>query len=204
VDKGVVMWFTGIPASGKSTIGTEVERRFRERGLLIENLDADEIRAHISPELGYTPEARDMNTKRLAYMACMLARNGVSVVVAAVSPKRAFRDRARGWSERFFECWVRTSLEECQRRDPKGLYAKAARGEVNDIAGMHQPYEEPEKGELVIDTEGKTVEECADMVMARLEEFSWLPKEGEEGTESGYVRHDEEKIKSRLKKLGYL
>lgn len=204
MEKGIVMWFTGIPASGKSTIGTEVEKRFRDRGLKIENLDADEVRAHISPDLGYTPEARDMNTKRLGYMASMLARNGVSVVIAAVASKRAFRDRARGWVDNFFECWVKTPLEVCQERDPKGLYARAAKGEINDIAGMHQPWEEPLEAELVVETDGRSVEECADLVMARLDELGWLPSADVFDTDSAYVEHDEEKIKDRLKRLGYL
>lgn len=210
MDKGVVMWFTGVPASGKSTIGNEVMRRFQERGLKIETLDADEVRAHISPDLGYTPEARDMNTKRLGYIASMLARNGCSVVIAAVASKREFRDRARGWVDKFFECYVKTPLEVCQERDPKGLYAKAAEGKVNDIAGMHQPFEEPLNGELTVETVGKTVEECADMVMARLEELGHIPAPGQTASadkgsyDSAYVQHDEDKIKDRLKNLGYL
>ena len=205
MEKGVVMWFTGVPASGKSTIGNEVISRFQARGLKIETLDADEVRAHISPELGFTEEARDLNTKRLGYIASMLARNGVSVVIAAVASKRAFRDRTRGWVDNFFECWVNTPLEVCQARDPKGLYARAAKGEINDIAGMHQPWEEPLKAELMVETANKTVDECADMVMARLAELYWLPTESAAAnTDSVYVKHDEDKIKNRLKNLGYL
>ena len=177
-EKGTLIWFTGVPASGKSTIASEVEKELKRRGIKVENLDADEIRANLSPDLGYTPEARDINTKRLAFMGKIMARNGVSTVVAAVSSLRQFRDRARGWVDQFVEVWVQCPLEECQSRDPKGLYAKAERGEVNDIAGMHQPYEEPLNAELVLETKNSTVEECAAKVIQKLEELQYIPAGG--------------------------
>lgn len=206
MEKGVVMWFTGIPASGKSTIGNEVMRRFRAMGLRVESLDGDQVRANLSPDLGYGPEARDVNTRRIGFMASLLARNGVSVVIAAVAPERELRDRTREWVDSFFECWVNTPVEECQKRDPKGLYARAERGEINDIPGLHYPFQEPLEPELVLETVGRSVEECADLVMARLEELGHISPAGgaEEEYSSGYVQHDEEKIKDRLKKLGYL
>jgi adenylyl-sulfate kinase len=204
-EKGVLLWFTGIPASGKSTIGGEVEGRLRALGQNVENLDADEVRASISPDLKYTEADRDLNTKRLAYIGRLLTRNGTHTIVAAVSSRRSHRDRAREWTDRFFECHVKTSVEECRRRDPKGLYARADRGEVNDIAGVHMPYEEPESPELVVETDGKSVSECVDMVMAELESRGWIPRAEGATVEGGvYTRHDEERIKARLKKLGYL
>jgi adenylyl-sulfate kinase len=202
LEKGTLIWFTGIPASGKSTIAGEVEKELRRRGIKVENLDADEIRANLSPELGYTPEARDINTKRLAFMGRMLARNGVCTIVAAVSSLRKFRDRARDWVDNFAEVWVNCPVEECQSRDPKGLYAKAKRGEVNDIAGLHQPYEEPLKPELVLDTKDTTVEECAAKVIRKLEELKFIPTEG--GSSKAYSEEDEQTIMERLKGLGYV
>jgi len=204
-EKGALIWFTGIAASGKSTIAKEVEARLRARGERVENLDADDVRKHISPDLKWSPEDRDMNTKRLAWMGTLLSRNGCHTLVAAVSPLRSYRDRARGWAERFMEVWVKTPVEECRKRDPKGLYAKADKGLVNDIAGLHQPYEEPLHAELVLETVGKTPAQCADLVMAQLEERGWIAREAE-GAAAGqaYTRHDEERIKARLKKLGYL
>jgi adenylyl-sulfate kinase len=200
--KGTLIWFTGVPASGKSTIACEVEKELKRRGVKIENLDADEIRAHLSPDLGYTAEARDINTKRLAFMGKIMARNGVCTVVAAVSSLRKFRDRARDWVDQFVEVWVKCPIEECQKRDPKGLYAKAERGEVNDIAGLHQPYEEPLNAELVLDTKELTVEECSKRVINKLEELKYIP--AEEGSSGAYSEEDEEKIMERLKGLGYV
>lgn len=203
LEKGTLIWFTGVPASGKSTIATAVEKELRRRGIKVENLDADEIRANLSPDLGYTPEARDINTKRLAFMGKILARNGVCALVAAVSSLRAFRDRARSWVDHFVEVWVRCPLEECQSRDPKGLYAKADRGEVNDIAGLHQPYEEPLNPELLLDTKESTVEECTAKVIRKLEEMGYIPVD-EEGAGGAYSEEDEAMILDRLKGLGYV
>lgn len=200
--KGTLIWFTGIPASGKSTIAGEVEKELKRRGIKVENLDSDEIRTNLSPDLGYTPEARDINTKRLAFMGKIMARNGVCTLVAAVSSLRKFRDRARNWVDQFVEIWVKCPVDECQRRDPKGLYAKAERGEVSDIAGLHQPYEEPSDPEVVLETKDSTVEECSKMVIKKLEELKYIPVE--EGTTETYSQEDEEKIMQRLKGLGYV
>lgn len=175
MEKGVVIWYTGVPASGKSTIATAVQERLEALGLPVENLDADEVRANLSPNLGYDEAARDENTKRLAWFAMKMAKYGANVMIAAVAPKQAYRDRAREWTEKFVEVFVDAPLEVCQQRDPKGLYARAARGEINDIAGMHQPYEAPVNPELHIKTDECTVDEAAEMVMAKLVELGYLP-----------------------------
>lgn len=174
VKPGAVVWFTGVPAAGKSTIATVVEQMLQERGLLVENLDADDVRQNLSPNLGFTPEARDENTKRLAWMGKVLSRNGVHVMIAAVAPLQAYRDRAREWCTNFVEVFVDCPLEVCQERDPKGLYAKAARGEINDIAGMHQPYEKPVNPEVSLDTTAHDIEECARQVVSKLEELKYI------------------------------
>jgi len=173
-DQGVVIWFTGVPASGKSTIAAAVEKELRTQGLPVENLDADEVRANLSPNLGYTAEARDENTKRLAWMSQMLSKHGVNVVVAAVSPLHSHRDRAREWCSKFVEVFVDCPLEVCQQRDPKGLYAQAARGEVNDIAGMHMPYEAPNDPEIHCATHLETVQDCAQAVLEKLKKLGYL------------------------------
>jgi len=173
--EGFVVWFTGIAGSGKSTVAGRVERALREMGLAAENLDSDEVRANISPNLGYTPEARDENTKRLAFFSHILSRNDVCVVVAAVSSMRSFRDRARAMIDNFVEVWVKCPLEVCQQRDPKGLYARAARGEVNDIAGMHMPYEEPPDPEIILETNKESIEESVAKVLQYLREADLLP-----------------------------
>lgn len=174
-EHGVVIWFTGVPAAGKTTIAGAVEEELRGRGLPVENLDADEVRQNLSPNLGYTPEARDENTKRLAWMAQMLSKYSVNVIVAAVSPLRRHRDRARQWTDKFVEVFVDCPMEVCRQRDPKGLYARAARGEVNDIAGMHLPYEAPNGAEVHCQTNCYDVNACAQMVIGKLEELKYIP-----------------------------
>ena len=171
---GAVIWFTGVPASGKSTVATTVENELRFRGLPVENLDADEVRANLSPNLGYTDEARDENTKRLAWMAQMLSQYGVNVIVAAVSPLRAHRDRARQWCPNFVEVFVDCPTEACQERDPKGLYARADRGEIKDIAGLHMPYEPPNGAEVHLCTDQADAQTCAQMVIAKLIELGYI------------------------------
>ncbi len=172
---GAVIWFTGVPASGKSTVATTVENELRTRGLPVENLDADEVRANLSPNLGYTDEARDENTKRLAWMAQMLSQYGVNVIVAAVSPLRPHRDRARKWCPNFVEVFVDCPTEVCQERDPKGLYARAARGEVKDIAGLHMPYEPPNDAEVHLCTDQADAQTCAQMVIDTVIELGYIP-----------------------------
>lgn len=174
-DHGAVIWFSGVPASGKSTIAQAVEQTLRARGLTVENLDADEVRANLSPNLGYTPEARDENTKRLAWMAQMLSKHGVNVIVACVSPLRQHRDRARAWCPKFVEVFVDCPLEVCQERDPRGLYARAARGEVNDIAGLHMPFEASLAAEVHCRTDRDDVDTSVQMVMSKLEELGYIP-----------------------------
>jgi len=201
LEKGFCIWFTGVPASGKSTIAGAVEKRLRARGVKLENLDADEVRKNLSPDLKFSKEDRDMNTKRLAYMSMLLCRNGVSALVAAVASYREFRDRARRMIDNFVEVFVDCPTEVCRQRDPKGLYARGDRGEVNDIAGVHQPYEEPLDPEVHLKTDQMTVDEAADTVIRRLEELGYLPRED---AEEVYSPEEEEKIKARLKSLGYL
>jgi adenylylsulfate kinase len=203
MEKGTFLWFTGVPASGKSTIGKGVEKALRERGVKIENMDADEIRANLSPDLGYTAKDRDLNTKRLAFMGKILTRNGVCTIVAAVSPLKEHRDRARKMVDQFMEIYVKASLDTCKQRDPKGLYKRAERGEIADIAGWHMPFEEPEKPEVVCDTDTEDLAACINKVLATMETLDYIPK-GEGDTKTEISADDEEKIKERLRGLGYI
>jgi adenylyl-sulfate kinase len=202
MEKGTFIWFTGIPASGKSTIGRAVEQALRDRGIRVENLDADEIRANLSPDLGYTARDRDLNTKRLAFMGKILARNGACAIVAAVSPLKQHRDRARSMVDNFLEVYVRCPLDTCKTRDPKGLYKRAERGEIQDIAGWHMPYEEPEKPEVVCDTDKEDVAECVAKTIMTMETLGYIPKG--EAKDKASSDADEEKIKERLRGLGYI
>ena len=173
-EPGMVIWFTGLAGSGKSTLASAVEQHLRDRGLPVENLDADEVRSVLSPNLGFTPEARDENTRRLAWMAQMLSRHGINVLVAAVSPLRTYRDRARGWCQKFVEVYTDCPTEVCQKRDPKGLYARAARGEVNDIAGLHQPYEAPPAPEVTCHTDREDIATSTERILAALRALGYL------------------------------
>jgi adenylylsulfate kinase len=204
LEKGMLIWFTGVAASGKTTVGRALEKALKERGIKVENLDADEIRANLSPDLGYTPKDRDLNTKRLAYMGKLLSRNGVSAIVAAVSPLREYRDRARGMVDHFVEVYVKCSLEVCRQRDPKGLYKRADRGEISDIAGLHQPYEEPDKPEVLLETDKMSVEDCVKKLLLTMEALKYIPKSEAKGSGKPYTDEEEEKVKERLRGLGYI
>jgi adenylyl-sulfate kinase len=171
---GFVLWFTGLSAAGKTTVGSLVARELEERGLTVEVLDGDLIRTHLSHGLGYSKEDRDTNIERIGWVSSRLARAGAAVVVSAISPYEEARRRARALVEEhapFVEIHVATSLEVCAERDPKGLYAKARSGEIEHFTGVSDPYEEPANPELRLDTDGREPAESAASVLARLEEL---------------------------------
>ena len=165
---------TGLPASGKTTIANELRARLRALGRNVEILDGDEVRKGLSSDLGFSKEDRQQHARRVTYVAKVLTRNGVIVLVGLISPFRDFRRYAREQIGDFVEVFVDTSLEECIRRDPKGLYKKALRGEIKDLTGLQDPYEPPEHAELVIRTEQTTVEGATDMVMGTLRRLGYL------------------------------
>jgi adenylylsulfate kinase len=144
---GVVVWFTGLPGSGKSTLARDAQTRLRERGSVPCVLDSDVLRELLAPLVGYSDRERDAFYEALAGLAAELARQGLTVLVAATAQRRAYRRRARRLAPRFIEVWVTTPLAECQARDDKGLYAAAATGE-STLPGIGQPYEPPEDAEL--------------------------------------------------------
>ena len=164
---GFTLWFTGLSGAGKSTIADIVEAELRDRGHRVELLDGDEIREHLSKGLGFSKEDRDTNIRRIAFVADLLSRNGVVAITAAISPYREVRNEARELhGDRFVEIYVKASVEECARRDVKGLYEKAFKGEIKEFTGVSDPYEPPEDAEIVVDTEHETVEESAAKVLA--------------------------------------
>jgi adenylylsulfate kinase len=172
---GVVLWFTGLSGAGKSTIARLVEAELRQRGERVEVLDGDEVREHLSHGLGFAREDRDTNVRRIGWVAKLLARNGVVAITAAISPFRATRAEVRAtMPDRFVEVYVKTPLEECVRRDVKGLYARALRGEIPHFTGVSDPYEAPETPELVIETVGETPTAGAERVIAYVEEHGWI------------------------------
>jgi adenylyl-sulfate kinase len=175
-EKGFCLWFTGLSGSGKSTITTHLVKELRKRGSKLEVLDGDVVRENLSKGLGFSKEDRDTNIRRIAFVANLLSRNGVPVITAAISPYKAIRDEARQMmGDRFIEAYVKVSLEEAERRDVKGLYAKARAGEIKEFTGVSDPYEPPEDPELLIDTESQSPEQSAQQILAYLEERSLIP-----------------------------
>ena len=175
--RGFVVWFTGLSAAGKSTIAGLVAAELEQRGLVVDTLDGDVVRTHLSKGLGFSKEDRDTNIERIGWVASRLARAGAAVVVSAISPYEETRQKARALVEKhstFVLVHVATSLEECERRDPKGLYAKAHAGEIQEFTGVSDPYEEPTDAELTLRTEGRTPAESAQLVLTRLEELDLL------------------------------
>lgn len=177
---GFVLWFTGLPAAGKTTIANVVAPELERRGHVVDVLDGDVVRTHLSKGLGYSKEDRDTNIARIGWVASRLARAGATVVVSAISPYEEMRRHARGLVEphaAFVEVHVATPIEECARRDPKGLYAQAFAGEIDDFTGVSAPYEAPEHPELRLDTSGLTPTEASQVVLARLAELELIEAE---------------------------
>src|SRR2546430_14451364 len=175
---GFVLWFTGLSGAGKTTIANIVEPELERRGFVVDHLDGDIVRTHLSKGLGFSKEDRDTNIARIGWVASRLARAGAVVVVSAISPYEEMRRHARSLVEQhapFVEVHVAPPLEECARRDPKGLYAAAFAGEIEDFTGVSAPYENPVDPELRLDTTGSSPSESAAAVLARLAELNLIP-----------------------------
>lgn len=162
-----VLWFTGLSGSGKSTLANKLYSYIKDKGYRIERLDGDTVR-EIFPQTGFSKEERDSHVKRVGYIASMLEKNGVIVVSSFISPYQEARDFVRGLCKNFIEVHVSTSLEECERRDIKGLYAKARNGEIKHFTGISDPYEPPRNPEISVDTEHKTIEQCFQYIVKEL------------------------------------
>jgi adenylylsulfate kinase len=171
---GFTLWLTGLSGSGKTTLAHVLGPELDARGHVVEYLDGDTVRTHLSKGLGFSKEDRDTNIERIGWVASRLTRHGAAVIVAAISPYEETRRRARAMVEEhgpFVEVFVKASVDECARRDTKGLYAKAFAGEITGFTGVDDPYEEPSAAEVVIDTEVQSPAESAQLVVAKLEEL---------------------------------
>jgi adenylylsulfate kinase len=174
--KGFTLWLTGLPRAGKSTVAGLVAGRLRALGAEnVEVLDGDIVREGLCRDLGFSRADRTENIRRISFVSKLLTRNGVAVIVAAISPYREDRELAREDIQAFVEVWCKASVEACAERDYKGLYEKAMRGEIDNLTGVNDPYEEPEDADLVLDTEDETPEQSAERVMNLLGEKGWLP-----------------------------
>lgn len=166
-----VIWLTGLPGSGKTTIAKALYPRLKELGFKVELLDGDIVRKELSPELGFTKQDREIHARRVVYLSKILSRNEVISIVSLISPYRDFRKYARSetnMNNNFYEVYVKCSLETCIARDPKGLYKKALSGEIKDLTGLQDPYEEPDNPEIIVDTEKQTLDECVNVIIRKV------------------------------------
>jgi adenylylsulfate kinase len=177
---GFTLWFTGLSGSGKTTIAHLVGPELDRRGHIVEYLDGDTVRTHLSKGLGFSKEDRDTHIERVGWVASRLTRHGAVVIAAAISPyeetRRTARQLVETWGP-FVEVFVKASVEECARRDVKGLYEKAFKGEIKEFTGVSDPYEEPSSPEIVVDTEELGPEESAQKIVERLEQLGLVRAE---------------------------
>lgn len=202
-NKGFTLWFTGLPCSGKSTLAELVGKELEQRGRLVDILDGDVVRTHLTKGLGFSKEDRDTNIRRIGYVCGLISRHGGVAISAAISPYRAIRDEVRAsvaQHSTFVEVFVDTPLEECIQRDVKGMYKKALAGEMKGFTGVDDPYEPPQAAELVIQTASETPAQSAARILDKLEQMALV----EPPHDAGYTPEEAEKIHKRLEKLGYI
>ena len=174
MDHGFTIWLTGLPASGKTTIAEALADRLRAQGTRVEILDGDEIRRGLSADLGFSAEDRQNHNKRIIFVSKLLIRNGIVVLVPLISPYRETREFARCELGRFVEVFVKCPLDECIRRDPKGLYAKALRGEIKNFTGLDDPYEEPANPEVIVETDVLSLDECVNRILRAVSDVGYI------------------------------
>lgn len=172
--RGVTIWFTGLSGSGKSTIARALEAELRQRGCQLEVLDGDVVRTNLTKGLGFSKEDRDENIRRIGFVSHLLTRNGVIVLVSAISPYREARDEVRDRIDDFVEVFVDAPLNICEDRDVKGLYKKARAGEIKGFTGIDDPYEAPLNPEVHCHTDQQTVDESVAQVIGKLEAMGYL------------------------------
>jgi adenylyl-sulfate kinase len=180
MQKGFCLWFTGLPCSGKTTVADQVADKLKAMGLKVERLDGDIVRKGLTRDLGFSKEDRDTNILRVGFVANLMSRNGLAACCACISPYKHIRDTVRkqveGDGGRFIEIFMDTPIEECMKRDVKGLYKKALAGEIKQFTGVDDPYEAPEHPEIRLKTCEATPEESTQQVLAYLEREGLISK----------------------------
>ncbi|HSQ35329.1 MAG TPA: adenylyl-sulfate kinase, partial [Candidatus Binatia bacterium] len=166
--KGVTIWFTGLPCSGKTTLALKLNAELMKRGFLPEELDGDITRKYLSKGLGFSKEDRDENIRRVGFVCSLLTKHGAVTTAAFVSPYRSIRAEIREMIGNFVEVYVKCSLEKCIERDVKGMYKKAIAGEIKNFTGISDPFEEPEKPELVIESDRESEDESLQKLLNKL------------------------------------
>lgn len=197
---GFCVWFTGLSASGKTTLANMLKDALVERGLRVEVLDGDTIRRNLSKGLGFSREDRDTNLKRIAFVANLLARNGVAVIVATISPYQSIRDEIRESIDGYVEVYLNCPVEVCIERDPKGLYKKALSGEIANFTGISDPYEPPFNPDIIVPTHEGDPRDSLVRLLRSLEIRGCAPPAPEEG----YTEEEAEALKKKLDHLGYM
>jgi len=193
--KGVTVWFTGLPCSGKTTLALKLSEELKKRGIASENLDGDVTRKYLSKGLGFSKEDRDENIRRVGFVCSLLTKHGTVTTAAFVSPYRSIRDENRKLIGNFVEVYVKCSLEKCIERDVKGMYQKAIAGEIKNFTGVSDPFEEPEHPELVVETDRESEAESVNKILGKLEELGYLrPAGSQDIVIPGYLRQDLIKI----------
>ena len=203
--RGFTVWFTGLSGAGKSTITGLLVKELERRRVGHEVLDGDVVRTHLSKGLGFSKEDRDVNIRRIGWVASTLTKHGVGVICAAISPYRSVRDEVRASVEAqgtFLEVYAKCPIPVLSDRDPKGLYKKALAGEIKNFTGVSDPYEEPLHPDVVCETDKETVEQSAGKILRRLEELGLLPPAG--APPPDYSPDETARLEKRLGDLGYM
>ncbi|MEP0857981.1 adenylyl-sulfate kinase [Trichocoleus sp. DQ-U1] len=172
--RGVTVWFTGLSGAGKTTISQEVAQALQKRAYKVEILDGDVVRQNLTKGLGFSKDDRDENIRRIGFVAHLLTRNGVVVLISAISPYREIREEVRSRIGDFVEVYVNAPLAVCEQRDVKGLYKKARSGEIKNFTGIDDPYESPLHPQIECHTDQETIEESTEKVLRKLEELGYL------------------------------
>ncbi|MFX1502420.1 MAG: adenylyl-sulfate kinase, partial [Promethearchaeota archaeon] len=166
--RGFTLWFTGLPCSGKTVLADALAEDLRRRGMKVERLDGDIVRKGLTRDLGFSEEDRNMNIERVTFVAKLLTRNGVAVLASFVSPYNKIRAFSRKEIGDYILVYVKCTLEECEKRDVKGMYAKARAGEIKNFTGIDHPFEEPDYVDIIVETDRETVEESKEIILKAL------------------------------------
>lgn len=196
--KGVTIWLTGYSGAGKSTIADRLTQELTNRHVELEVLDGDVVRTNLSKGLSFSREDRDINILRIGFVAELLTRHGVVVIVSAISPYRSVREAVREKIRHFVEVFVNAPLDVCEQRDVKGLYKKARAGEIKAFTGIDDPYEPPLKPEVICNTDKETLEESVNKILRTLEVLGYIP----EVTSSLLAQGNDSLVKNHLKSMG--
>lgn len=199
--QGFTLWFTGLPCSGKTTLADLAADELRKRGVPVERLDGDIVRKGLTRDLGFSKEDRQKNIERITFVSKLLSRNNVGVLASFISPYRGVRDNVRKEVTNFVEVFVNCPVEVCEKRDVKGMFKKARRGEITNFTGVDDPYETPTDPEITLRTDLETPDECVRKILEKLENMKFIAKRSEKRE---YSEGEKKEILDRLISLGHV